>query len=361
MTIERLKPVETIERVLISSTSRFIAEYEAAVVVITHVWPGFSTPGGFLRMEEGPLSRNAYMLSFVVPEVPRLAGQMIPNYEETGDMVCSLLSLLFGKRFDSHGSVESHGDFRLPRLEQFNSLCIPTLPQNNHSPRSDIVVPLDLRQVARIWPLLTPEPPYPARVAALKGAAKFYHQALQNAERDAEVAYLHLITAGEVLTNTHMPESPEYLDEDLRRLLEEVKVKVTNGDAAAKTLANRIRQIKRRFCLTIEDLIDDQFFGGATAKPDRLIFKKEDFAKRISAAYDIRSRYVHTGVSFGGWIAPRRSDETEEVRYGRPPLDDVDFAKTLQWAPTYVGLERVIRYCLLKFAERHKLFVEAKT
>jgi hypothetical protein len=361
MTIERLKPVETIERVLISSTSRFIAEYEADGVIITHVWPGFSAPGGSLRMEEGPLSRNAFMLSFVVPEVPRLPGQMIPNYEGTGDMVCSLISLLFGKRFDSHGSVESHGDFRLPRLEQFNSLCIPTLAQNNHSPRSDIVVPLDLRQVARIWPLLTPEPSDPAKIAALKGAAKFYHQALQNAEHDAEVAYLHLITAGEVLTNTHMPESPEYLDEDLRGILDQVKAKVSNGEAAAKSLASLIRQIKRRFCLTIEDLIDDPFFSTANDTADRLGLKKDDFARRIAAAYDIRSRYVHTGVSFGGWIAPRRGNVTEEVRYGRPSLGDTDFSKTLQWAPTYVGLERVIRYCLLKFAERHKLFVQAET
>jgi hypothetical protein len=361
MTTERLKPVETIERVLISSTSRFVAEYEADGVLVTHVWPGFSAPGGFLRMEEGPLSRSAYMLSFVVPEVPRLPGQMIPNYEGAGDMVCSLLSLLFGKRFDSHGSVESHGDFRLPRLEQFNSLCIPSLPQNNHTPRSDIIVPLDLRQITRIWPLLTPEPSDAAKVTAIKGAAKFYHQALQNAEHDAEVAYLHLITAGEILTNTHMPEGQEYLEEDLREILDQVKEKVTNGDAAAKLLANRIRQIKRRFRLTIEDLVDDHFFSSANGAADRLSFKKDDFAKRIAAAYDIRSRYVHTGVYFGGWIAPRSGNVTEEVHYGRPSVDDPDFAKTLQWAPTYVGLERVIRYCLLKFAERHKLFVTAET
>ena len=361
MTIERLKPVETIERVLISSTSRFVAEYEADGVVITHVWPGFSAPGGFLRMKEGPLSRSAYMLSFVVPEVLRLPGQTIPNYEGTGDMVCSLLSLLFGKRFDSHGSVESHGDFRLPRLEQFNSLCIPALPQNNHNPRSDIVVPLDLRQVVRIWPLLTPEPSDAVKVAVLKGAAKFYHQALQNAEHDAEVAYLHLITAGEILTNTHMPESLEYLDKDLLEILDQVKAKVTNGEAAAKLLANRMRQIKRRFCLTIEDLIDDQFLSTANGTADRLSFRKDDFARRIAAAYDIRSRYVHTGISFGAWIAPQSGNVSEEVRYGMPSLEDSDFAKTLQWAPTYVGLERVIRYCLLKFAEKHKLFVEAET
>jgi hypothetical protein len=33
-----LKPAETVERILISSTSRFIAEYESDGVVITHAW-----------------------------------------------------------------------------------------------------------------------------------------------------------------------------------------------------------------------------------------------------------------------------------------------------------------------------------
>jgi hypothetical protein len=359
MTSLSLKPAETIERILISSTSRFIAEYQADGVIITHVWPGFRTPAGSQRMEEGPLSRSAFMLSFVVPEVPRVAGQMIPNYEETGDRVCSLLSLLFGKRFDSHGSVESHGDFRLPHLEQFSSLCISTLPQNNHSPRSDIAIPLDLRQIAKISPLLTQQASDSAKAVALSGAAKFYHQALQNGERDPEVAYLHLITAGEILTNAHMPESNDHLEESIRVLLDQVEAKVPDGVKAANILASRMRQIKRRFCLTVEDLVDDQFFGAAADNPDWRKFKKDDFAKRISAAYDIRSRYVHTGVSFGAWIAPRRDDGAEEVRHGRPQLANVEFAKLLQSAPTYIGLERMIRYCLIRFAERHNLIVDA--
>jgi len=33
-------------------------------------------------------------------------------------------------------------------------------------------------------------------------------------------------------------------------------------------------------------------------------------------------------------------------------------AELLEAAPTYVGLERVIRYCLFRFAERHQLFVD---
>jgi hypothetical protein len=70
-----------------------------------------------------------------------------------------------------------------------------------------------------------------------------------------------------------------------------------------------------------------------------------------------RSRYVHTGCSFGGWLAPRR-DGLEEVRYGRPILEDEALADLLQDAPTYVGLERIIRYWLIRFAERHEFFID---
>jgi hypothetical protein len=34
-----------------------------------------------------------------------------------------------------------------------------------------------------------------------------------------------------------------------------------------------------------------------------------------------------------------------------PVLNDKKLVKALQRAPTYTGLERVIRYCLLRFAE----------
>jgi len=353
-----LVPDETVERTLISSTSRFVAEYKADGIAVTHSWPGFDNPSGPLRMQEGPLSRSAFMLSFTVPEVPRLAGVMIPNYEATGERACSLLSLLYGKRFDSHGSVESHGNFWLPHLEQFNSFCNPKLPQNDHSPRSDIVVPLDLRQIARIAPLLTGQVTDSARAVALNGAAKFYHQALQNGESDPEVAYLHLITAGEILANTHHPESTDYLDGGVREILDQVKLCVPNGENAAKILASGMRQIKRRFRLAVEDLIDEQFFSPTKHESDWKKLNKNDFVKRLSAAYDIRSRYVHTGVSFGLWIAPRY-DSLQEVQLGKPIVNDAELAKLLHLAPTYIGLERVIRYCLIRFAERHKLIVDA--
>jgi hypothetical protein len=171
---------------------------------------------------------------------------------------------------------------------------------------------------------------------------------LQTAERDPEVAYLHLITAGEILANAHRPESSDELDEEVRAILDQVRQHVPDGEKAAKVLTSRMRQIKRRFRSTVENLIDDEFFG-LTHNSVPWRFKKENFSKHVSGAYDIRSRYVHSGHAFGGWIAPR-GDCSEEVRHG--------ISEDVKAAPTYVGLERVIRYCLVRFAERHQLIVD---
>jgi len=288
------------------------------------------------------------MLSFVVPEVPRVAGQVIPRYEIAGETICSLLSLLYGKRFDAHGAIQHHGCFYLPHLEQFNRPSMPTLPQNDFRQRSDIPVPLELRQIAKISPLLLGQFSDQNKASALFGAAKFYWQALQTAERDAEVAYLHLITAGEILANAHRPESADELDEEVRAIVDQVRRHVPDGEKAARVLTSRMRQIKRRFRSTVEDLIDDGFFGASNSSIPRIKFKRENFSKHVSSAYDIRSRYVHSGDAFGGWIAPR-GDCSEEVRHGIPDVEA---------APTYVGLERVIRYCLVRFAERHQLIID---
>jgi hypothetical protein len=47
-----------------------------------------------------------------------------------------------------------------------------------------------------------------------------------------------------------------------------------------------------------------------------------------------------------------------EVQFGTPVVGDKKLADLLATAPTYLGLERVIRYCLFRFAERHQLFIE---
>jgi hypothetical protein len=275
---------------------------------------------------------------------------VIPNYEHASDVVCSYLSLLYGKRFDSHGAVESSGLFSFPDLRGYELFCDPSLPQNTHTPRADVAMPLELAEIHRLIPLLFGQVARSQPATAFRGACKFYLQALQAAEHDIEVAYLHLITAGEILAAAVEPAAESLLDAQTRALLVRFENEMPDGARVARTIRSKLRSIKRQFVVAIDSLVDPSFFERSEAAHQYARLKASSFVKVLAAAYDLRSIYLHTGKSFGTWIAPRGLDN-EELQTGRPIVDDKKYGRMLAAAPTYVGLERIVRYALLKFAE----------
>lgn len=115
-----------------------------------------------------------------------------------------------------------------------------------------------------------------------------------------------------------------------------------------------MRQIKRKFLITFMDLIDDSFFDRTEATQQYAAFKKDDFRSNLAAAYDLRSRYVHTGERFGKWVEAR-GGRLEEIIPGTPYGPPADLVKILDKAPTFIGMERVVRYALLRFAAANGL------
>ncbi|WP_342154501.1 hypothetical protein [Methylorubrum sp. SB2] len=347
-----LRPHETVQRILISSTSHFIGEFENLAILISHAFPGFQDRGGFARRMEGPSSRTGLIISFRTEPLKKEAGIVLPNFEPHGDLFCSYLSLLFGKRFDTHGPFETNGNFWLPDMANFDQFINHLTPQNRHRPRADLPIPLNLSEIQRLEALLLDYSIDQKLRTTFQAACRFYLRALQSAENDVEVSYLHLITAGEILSNVTDIDNSELIDDDTKGLLSRIEAGMPDGAAVSRAVRGKLRQIKRRFVLTITHLIDDDFFDRREAAHEYQTFRKDTFKQRISAAYDIRSRYVHTGTAFGGWIAPRGNGSNDEVITGRPVVNDAEFANLLERTPTYVGLERVMRYALLKFAEK---------
>jgi len=305
-------------------------------------------------MNQGPMSRSAYVVSFFARRSKDTPAFVIPTYDHVGEHVCAFLSLLFGKRFDNHGTFEHSGYFSLPDLSAFSEFCIPTLPQNSHSPRADFAIELNLEEARRLEPVLLGGAYNERSFQTFQGASKFYWRALQAAEMDAEVAYLHLVTSGEILANAQEFDSDVLMDSSIREALRSIKASLPNGAKLATMLSSRMRQIKRRFTATLCDLLDEPFFSTGEASLNFCRLARGDFAKRVAAAYDLRSKYVHTGISFGNWVTPRGGGN-EEVHSGKPVVPDKEFARILAVSPTYVGLERIIRYALLRYAAREGL------
>lgn len=348
-----LRPKETIQKVLISTTSRLVGEYEKNGVLLAHAWPNSFGQSASTRFLEGPSSRSAYIFAFKIRIVKKKTSKL-PKRSIIEDSICAYLAVLFGKRFDNHGLVEDIGLFRIPDLSQFGYLCDPNLPQNSHKLRIDFPIPLNLIEISRIERLFFDNTLDLKFLRTFQGAAKFYLQALQNAEHDPEVAYLHLITAGEILSNFYQYDKDQLLDEQTKLILTKIQNDLPDGVQVANFISNKLFQVKRKFIETINRLIDQDFYLRTEAYNPAAGFKIDSFINSISAAYDLRSRYVHTGIPFGKWVGRVNT----EIQIGTPVVEDNELGKILAKAPTYIGLERVMRYCLLKFAKLNGVYNE---
>lgn len=352
--MHKLRPPETIQKLLISTTSRLRGEFESDLLLVAHAWRDSQ-----VNWTESPLSRSTYIVAFETEPHEKKVGSMLPNYAWVGDVICIYLSILYGKRFDSHGLIEGTGMFRLPDYSLFRSLIQPRLAQNSHSPRRDIAIPLNLVEISRIEPLLRPGQDE-RFLTFLQTAGRFYLQALQNFEERPDVAYLNLITAGEVLSNYFSYDKDDLLDEHARDIILQIAEASDNGPELARQIKGRLFQVKRRFLRALESLLTAPFYAESEADKDFLRLKREDIKDRLGAAYDLRSQHVHSGIPFGSWVSRTLGGEAGEVQVGIPVVGNKDFEKVLARAPTYFGLERIIRYCLLRFIHTHGVLIDPK-
>jgi hypothetical protein len=231
------------------------------------------------------------------------------------------------------------------------------LPFNNHRPRKDLGIELGLGEIARIEKILTKDVDGKF-VQFFRSAGKFYMQALQTFESNPETAYLNLITCGEILSNFYEYDKKELLDDETKIILEGIEIGMENGKKISNQIQSRLLQIKRRFLKTISSLLSDLFFENTESFQSYTALKKEHIDDRIAAAYDLRSRYVHTGIDFGTWVSCGSTNA--EIQTGIPVVSDKEFQNILAKAPTFIGLERIMRFCLLRFIQLHGVPVDSR-
>ena len=340
-----LGPSDEIQRILISTPARFVGQFERPWIAIQHAWPPFQAGRrDWICHPDSPLGRTALVLAFRTPPTSKAPGVVVPNYEGMGNHVAGLLSVLFGKRFDVHGPLQMSGNYGVPDLTRFTAPIDPTTPWTRGEPRVDHPLPLNLGQISRVEALLVPDNDEARTI--FNGAAAFYRRALQAIEDDPEVAYLHLVTAGEILSRTIPFDDERHLDENARDILRVVEA-LEGGPRMANVLRARIRGIKKRFVDTLVGQIDDAFFDNREAKREFEALSREEFERRVAAAYDLRSQHVHSGFEFGAWIAA--DGVCAEIQAGKPVLPDKELARIMHKAPRFCGLERIVRYAILGY------------
>lgn len=338
-----------VQKFLVSASCNLAGRLDTPNFLIADAMPGLGNRGARQRLRSAENTRTVFTLVFRTNPGDQV-GFIIPQYDRVAEQICGYLSLFYGKRFDSHGAIENSKFFGLPDLRALDLFCDPRLPQNGNVPRVDFGHPLELGRFDAMLPLLFSAPGRDPRLVPFRTALKFYQQALWAAEHDMEIAYLHLISVGEILTGCLKFDEASLADDDTRTLLARIEAEMPDGAKTARILRSKLRSIKRRFVLGLVSLLNPAFFVQSQARHSFAGLEAKTIAKRLSAAYDLRSQYVHTGQSFGIVVGPLGTDR-EEVQTGKPIHEDKEFAKALACAPTYIGLERILRYCLLRNLE----------
>jgi len=345
-----LLPREDVHKLLLSTPAHFVGEFRSPHLVVTHAWPPMHGGGrNWLRYQGSAIGRTAVTIAFrTAPPEERKPGVVVPNYEPFGETMAAVLSLLYGKRFDTHGPTEMSGRFGIPDLALFGAPLSSTLPCHSQALRADHPVPLMFDETRRVTALIFGDHSDQKRAAAFHSAAKFYRRALIAIEDDPEIAYLHLITAGEILSERTPFVDAKHLDPRVLAALQRIETELPDGTKLARLFRGQLRGIKRRFVDTIASLVDDQFFERRESTIDWGALRKKDFRDRVAAAYDLRSRFLHTGYGFGRWVSFWH--ENAEIQMGQPVVPDKEMSKILYKAPALIGLERFMRYALLNFA-----------
>ena len=310
-------PRKSVQRGLVSTTSCLTGNYENDDMAIMLTFPRSDLKA---RIFESPASRTSLVVGFHTPET-RQDAVVLPDYSSHLASVAACMSVLFGKRFDIHGLTEEHGHFRTPDTAEYASLCDHQLSFNSHKSRRAFPVRLELDEFRVVSGLFADDPHRRKAVPKLVAAARFYMRALQSAERDVEVAYLHLVTAGEILA------------------------------ALSRKCGLRPGKITRAFAKALSGLLDSDFFESQDGVHEVMRFRQDGVEENLRKAYSLRSVYVHNGEEFGPWIST--SLGLGNVPPGEWVHPNEKMKEALRAAPTFSGLERLVRYAILKCMERN--------
>ena len=339
---------------ILSSSAPFVGEFASEKFLLTHAWKTFDA--GWQEFDPGSrYSRNFFALTFCERECSsdEVNKNPPPHYSYVGDYFCVLLSIYFGKRFDNHGFLLDHGHYCLPNIPAPQPLKSHIALPFTERPRKDLGIPLNFDEAKLLLPILD-------RIfAEVDGngtlskdlllsftAGRFYQQALQQYDSDPELAFLSLVNAGEVLVRGLVFTTEELQDEMRTSLLREIDVRL-GPETAAIIRKKFFGQISRRFRKGLSRLLNESFYQGSEAKLPFSRLTSQKMERHMKAAYSLRSQFLHAGTRFGSWVS--FVHQGAEVSIGTPAYGDAGWKRLLAAVPTLNGLERVIRFALLRY------------
>ena len=344
-------PRKDITKYLISTPARFTGECTSENYYLVAAHDNHRKTSYSARTDER-IFRQYLELAVETPEYDGNSIK-IPDYTHISDNFCIALSVIFGKRFDSHGLLQQHGRGYVPVVDGVNAIYNKNLCFNSLDPRSNYGVSLELSNFKKIQKVVfEQEESLKSAQETFLYAGRFYAQSLRQVEDSPEIAFLSLITVGEILSSHFKYPIEDLIDGQTKELLRELRQAEGLGQKIANKVEAKLYGISEAFCKYLLECLDDNFFERPEAKRSYEQLKKGDIKQRLKAAYNMRSQFVHAGKFQSNWMSVNYLNNNEEVIHGSPVIVDKDTEKMIKRSPTFIGMERIMRYALIMFLIR---------
>jgi hypothetical protein len=263
-----------------------------------------------------------------------------PVYQWIGEEVSALLGALYGKLVLNFGHVQAGRLLTVPSIEQ-RSFHKFDKPPFNDQPRKPNGFEPNLAEAGLLLAKYTTISTVDDCLALLVRAADLYRLALETYDDRPEVSFAMLISTLEVLTGLRGYSEEELYDECLLRDVRAIQESCPEGHQIARRVRARLYQVKRKVAALVRTTIPETFFQEReTTQPWGFINDRTELVERVRAAYDVRSRLLHTGNRSGLWYI-EHDYQGEEYGLGTPVLDDRPLVKLLCRSVNLVGLERI--------------------
>jgi len=299
----------------------------------------------------GPYARSTFMLSFAVPPPGKKIGIVIPTYTFVGEEASALLTAFFGKFVSNAGHMQAGEHLTVPAMWSGACHAYAKAPFNAR-PRRPNGPALELQAAFGLIKAYFYRAEEDPKLAAILRSAEFYRMALENYHERPEMSFALLITSIESLTSLIDYTDDDLYDDNLRSDFAAIEAHNAEGHKIVARLKGRLYQVRRKVSHLVDTFVPDSFFHEREASVAfGVILDRNELRERILAAYDIRSRLLHTGNRAGIWYLAH-DEQGMEYGAGKPTIKDKELVELLCSSLNLVGLERVASTVLRTAIER---------
>jgi len=307
-------------------------------------FPDSSTSSACEHHRPSPRRRSFISLGLQIEEEEK-KSIVIPHYQWLSKQVAFLLSGFYGKLIVSHGYLEKGDQFWVPELT-IDPIPYFDSPPFNDKPRKATSIKPDVSICKGVLAdfLFRSDSGDWSRIIA---ACESYHGALRFLSSDPMLAFVLILSGLEVLSLGCEVSDEDIFDERFYGKMLAIKSELKDGLKIYKELRSRLYQISQRTAIYVDQILDDPFYTAHESREPFMSLQPENIKQRIKAAYGLRSKYLHTGQSIGGW-ARYDTNMRADIVLGDPVVGDSELKKMISRSPTLNGLERIFQYCLFQ-------------